>query len=68
MVQLVLEPNDLLQLPDLSVCFVTNECAVEVDSKHDKNESEWHHDTGGRDGRSLTRTDGAIIFLRAFQG
>lgn len=61
-VQLVLEPNDLLQLSFLSVRFVTDECAVEVDGKHDKNESERHHDAGGSDGCGLTGTYGTVVF------
>lgn len=67
-VQLVLEPNDLLQLPDLSVRFVTNQRAVKVDGKHDKNDSERHHDAGGSDGRGLTGADGAVVFSVAFEG
>lgn len=68
-VQLVLEPYDLLQLPDLSVCFVTDECAVKVDGEHNKNKSERHHDAGGSDGGGLPRTYGAVVFLSvAFQG
>lgn len=64
MVQLVLEPDDLLQLPDLSVRFVTDECAVKVDSEDDKNESKRHHDAGGGDGCGLARTYGAVSFVR----
>lgn len=68
-VQLVLEPNDLLQLPDLSVRFVTDERAVKVDGEHDEDESKRHHDAGGSDGRRLARTYGAVVFfIFAFEG
>lgn len=67
--QLVLEPNDLLQLSDLSVCFMTDERAVKVDSEHDKNKSKWHHDAGGSYGRSHARTYGVIFLICvAFEG
>lgn len=66
-VQLVLEPNDLLQLPDLSVCFVTDECAVKVNSKDDKNKSKWHHDAGGGDGCRLAGTYGAVVIFSVLQ-
>lgn len=67
--QLVLEPNDLLQLSDLSVRFMTDERAVKVDSEHDKNESKWHHDASGSYGCGLARTYGAVFLIRvAFEG
>lgn len=65
MVQLVLEPNDLLQLPDLPVRFVTDECAVKVNGEDDKNDSKWYHDAGWSDGCGLAGTDGAVVSLRA---
>lgn len=65
-VQLVLEPNDLLQLSDLPVCFVTDECAVKVDGEHNENKSKRHHDAGGSDGRSLTGAYGTVV--AAFEG
>lgn len=66
-VQLVLELNDLFQLSDLPVRFVTDERAVKVDGEHDKNESERHHDAGGSDGCGLARTYGAVVVV-AFEG
>lgn len=68
LVQLVLEPNDLLQLSDLPVCFVTDERAVEVDGEHNKNESKRHHDAGGSDGRRLTGAYSAVVFRVVFEG
>lgn len=62
-VQLVLELNDLLQLLDLPVRFVTDERAVKVDGEHDKNDSKRHHDAGGSDGRGLTRTYAAVVMF-----
>ena len=52
-VQLVLEPDHLLQLSDLSVRLVTDECAIKVDGEHDEDDSKRHHDTGGGDGCRL---------------
>lgn len=58
--QLVLEANDLLQLPDLPVRFMTDERAVKVNGEHNKNNSKWHHDAGGSNGCGLPRTYGAV--------
>lgn len=62
-VKLVLQPYDLLQLPDLPVCFVTDKGAVKMDGKHNKNQSKRHHDAGRGDGRGLAGTYGAVVFL-----
>lgn len=68
-VQLVLELNDLLQLSDLPVCFVTHQRAVKVDGEHDKNESKRHHDAGGSDGCGLAGTYSTIVLVGvAFEG
>lgn len=62
-VKLVLETDDLLQLPDLSVSFVTHQRAVEVHREQYENNSKWHHYTGGGNGRCLSRADGAIFTI-----
>lgn len=62
-VKLVLKAYDLLQLPDLPVCFVTDKRAVKMDGKHNENQPKRHHDAGGGDGRGLPGTDGAVVFL-----
>ena len=62
-VQLILKAGDigqLLELLDLPVSFVTDQCAVEVHSKHNEHQTERHHDGGGGDGRCLTRADGTV--------
>lgn len=60
-VKLVLKAYDLLQLPDLPVCFVTDKRAVKMDGKHNKNQSKRHHDAGGGDGGGLPGADGAVV-------
>lgn len=62
-VELVLKPYDLLKLPDLPVCFVTDKRAVKMDGKHNKDKSKRHHDAGRSDGRSLPGTYGAVVLL-----
>lgn len=68
MVQLSLELDDLLQLFDLPVRFVTDQSAVKVDGEHDKNESKRHHDAGGSDGCSLPWTYSAVLLVDASEG
>lgn len=65
MVELVLETNDLLQLPDLSVGFVTHQRAVEVHGEQYEDDPERHHDTGGGYGGGFPRADGSIFAVIA---
>lgn len=62
-VKLVLETDDLLQLPDLSVSFVAHQRAVEVHREQYEDDPKWHHYAGGGNGRCLSRADGAIFAI-----
>ena len=64
-VELVLKANDLLKLLDLTVGFVTHQCAIEVHSEQYEDNPKWHHDTGGGYGCSFSRADGAILAVVA---
>lgn len=59
-VELVLETDDLLQLSDLPVGFVTHQSAVEVHRKKNEDNTKRHHDAGGGYGRCLSGADGVI--------
>lgn len=60
-VKLVLKADDLLELPDLPVGFVTHQRAVEVHGKQYEDNPKWYHDTGGGNGRGFSRAD-CVIF------
>lgn len=62
-VKLILKADDLLQLPDLPVSFVTHQCAVEVHREQYEDNPKWHHNAGGGYGRCLSRADGVIFAI-----
>lgn len=70
-VQLILQSGKLgqfVQFLELSVCLVAHQGAVEVDRKHNENQSERDHDGGGGDGSCLARSDRGGVGLGAIQG
>lgn len=67
-VELILQSDDLLQLPNLPVRFVTDKRAVKVNGKYDENDPKRYHDAGWCNGSSLSRTYGDVFLLYSFEG
>ena len=63
MVQLVLELDHTLQLPDLPVRLVADQRTVEVNSEYDEHDAKGDHDARGGDGGRFAGADLAIVLV-----